>query len=114
MLIAQNRRTMTYRDGDYYVDIVTKDKTYESWIYTQASPKFFMFGIQKKHTSYFDFYEMVCRNLDEYKYMCDADVRFDTDDEDDSCDYSENAPCDNSGFCVGDGCSNYPKCQGWI
>lgn len=28
-------------------------------------------------------------------------------------DASLNAPCDNSGYCVGLACRNYPKCAGW-
>jgi hypothetical protein len=26
--------------------------------------------------------------------------------------YSENMPCDNSGYCIGFSCSNYAKCKG--
>jgi len=26
--------------------------------------------------------------------------------------YSENMPCDNSGYCIGYSCSNYAKCKG--
>jgi len=78
-MIAQNRRTMTYKDGDYYIDIVTREhpSIYESWIYTDASPKFYMFGMPQRQQTYFEFFEIVSANLDEYKYMCDADVSFD-------------------------------------
>lgn len=75
MMTAQNRRTMTYREGDYYIDIVTRDKMYEAWIYketaNECTAKFYMFGVQQKYQSYFDFYEMACRNLEGCKWMCD-------------------------------------------
>lgn len=114
-MVAQNRRIMTYKKGDYYIDIVTKEKMYEAWIYKDSdnwvSPKFYMFGMPKRQQDYFTFYEIARDNLDEYKYMCDANVTFPDDDYEP--DYSENMPCDNSGICAGSSCSNYPKCQGW-
>jgi len=98
MMIAQDRRTMTYKDGEYYVDIVNRGKRYEAWIYketpNQISPKFFIKSAYYKIQSYFDFYESICNNLDDYKWMCDADVSYEnrgeepTDrDWDDYCEF---------------------------
>ena len=85
MLIAQNRRTMTYKEDDYYVDIVTRDKMDEAWIYketpNECSPKFYMIGVNQRFQDYFTFYEMVCEKLDDYKWLCDADVSFSEPDE---------------------------------
>lgn len=70
-MIALNRRTMTYKHGDYYVDIVTRDNEYEAWIFTDESPKFYMFGMPQEQQSYFEFYEIARENIDEYAYLCD-------------------------------------------
>ena len=94
-MIAQNRRTMTYKDGDYYADIVNKGKRYEAWIYketpNQISPKFFIKSAYYKIQSYFDFYESICNNLDSYKWLCDADVSYSdrVQEERDFDDYTE-------------------------
>lgn len=29
-------------------------------------------------------------------------------------DYSENAHCDNTGYCIGFRCSHFPVCAGWV
>ena len=53
--------------GDYYVDIVTKDDEYRSWIYSNRyGIKTLMFGGTKKQVSYEKFLEIVEANLIEY------------------------------------------------
>ena len=71
-MIALNRRIMTYKQGCHYVDIVTKEDMYEAWIYNEDSDKYFMFGMPKDQQSYFDFFEIVEANIDDYTYMCDT------------------------------------------
>ena len=63
---------MTYREGDYYIDIVTKDDIYEAWIYTDESTKHYMFGMPKEQQSYFEFFQIVEANIDEYKSDCEG------------------------------------------
>ena len=52
---------------DYYVDIVTKDDEYESWIYSDRyGIKMLMFGVPKDQQPYSIFLEIVEANLIEY------------------------------------------------
>ena len=77
-MIAINRRTMTYTHDDYMVDIVSKpDLGYEAWIYKEEyGDKHFMFGMPHYQQSYFEFYEIVRDNVENYKYLCEKENNY--------------------------------------
>lgn len=60
-----NFRTETYDiGGGFYVDIVTKNDTYESWIYNDDyGQKEIMFGCPKEQQSYGEFVDLVHANI---------------------------------------------------
>ena len=62
---------MTYKEGEYYIDIVTKEDIFEAWIYTDECDKHYMFGMPKEQQSYFEFFQIVEASVDEYKELCD-------------------------------------------
>ena len=64
-MIKVNFRTETYDiGGGFYVDIVTKNDTYESWIYNEDyGQKEFMFCCPKEQQSYGEFVDLVHANI---------------------------------------------------
>ena len=71
-MIATNNKTVTYRCGEYFVDIVTTKEGYEAWIYRKDyGKKDFMFSCPKEQQSYFEFFEIVKANIPDYAVLYD-------------------------------------------
>lgn len=64
-MIKTNFRTETYDiGGGFYVDIVTKNDIYESWIYHEDyGQKELMFGCPEDQQSYSEFVDIVQENI---------------------------------------------------
>lgn len=71
-MLATSDRTITYNYGDgLMVDIVTKRGGYEAWLYYEEhGDKHFMFGVPKNQNTYFEFYELIRDNVQNYIDLC--------------------------------------------
>lgn len=66
-----NYTTKTYEYGDYIIDIVITDTTYESWICAKGyGTKHIMFGMPKEQQSLDEYIGIVEANIEDYTDLC--------------------------------------------
>ena len=72
MYATKNKTISYFYDHDHMIDIVTKQVSYEAWIYNiDCGDKHFMFGCPKSQQSYFDFMTLVKENAENYMDLCE-------------------------------------------
>ncbi|MBR3031713.1 MAG: hypothetical protein IKH92_01695 [Clostridiales bacterium] len=68
-------KTTTFADGDFRIDIVEKQKEYEAWIYRHNTGfKNFIWGAEKKTTTFEHFVEVTAGTIDEDKASYDYEI----------------------------------------